>query len=87
MVDVLSLARVVTISVSHPYSVDSYKIMVSNLSMVKDSNCSDSDVLTYVSVKYYSLRVSAIRPYAHTLVRLYEIPFQHKLVYSSILTP
>ena len=40
-----------------------------------------------VLVKYYSFRGSAIRMYPHTIVRPYEGTFQHKLVYSLILTP
>ena len=87
MVDILALAIVVTMSESHPYYVGRYKVMVSNVNLVKDRNCSDSDVLTCVLVKYYSLCVSSIHPYAHTPVRSYENHFQHNLVYSSIITP
>ena len=60
MVDVLALSGVVTMSVSHPYYFGRYKFMVSNVNLVKDINCSDSDVLTYASVKYYSVCASAI---------------------------
>ena len=75
MVDVLYLARVVTMSVAHPYSIVCLKVMVINVNLTKDRNCSASDVLTYISVKDYSFCGSAICPYAHTLVRSYEGPF------------
>ena len=87
MVDLLALAGVATISVAHPYSFSLYKTMVSNINLVKDHNCSDSDILTYVSVKGSSFHGSDIHPYAHTLILLYIITFQHKLVYSFIITP
>ena len=60
MVDILALAIVVTMSESHPYYVGRYKVMVSNVNLVKDSNFNDSDVLMYVLVKYYIFRGSAI---------------------------
>ena len=60
MVDLLALAGVVTISISHPYSFGCYKVMVSNVNLIKDSNFNDSDVLMYVLVKYYIFRGSAI---------------------------
>ena len=53
----------------------SFKVMFSNINLVKYYNCSYSDVLMYISVKYYSYRGFAIRQYAHTLVRSYEGPF------------
>ena len=87
MVDVLALDGVVTISVALPYSVVNYKVVVSNINLVKYRNFSDADVLTYPLVKYYSFRGSVIRPYAHRLVHFYEKPFHHNLVYSSVLTP
>ena len=49
--------------------------MVSNVNVVKDFDCSDSDVITYALVKYYSYDVSFIHMYVHTLVRPYEILF------------
>ena len=73
MVDVLALARMVTISIAHPYSFGSYKVVSGYVNLVKDSDCSDFDVLTYASVKYYSFCGSVIHPYAHTLVRPYDV--------------
>ena len=87
MVDVLALARVITMSVSHPYSVGRYKVVVGNVNLFRYLNCSDSCVLMYVSVKDYSFRGSSIRTFAHTLVRSYERPFQHNLECSSVLNP
>ena len=86
MVDVLSLAGVVTMSVSHPHSVGCYKVMASTVNLVKYCNCSDYDILTYVPVKYYIFHGSSIHLYVHTIIRSYNIPLQHKVVYSSILT-
>ena len=61
--------------------------MASNVNLVKYHYYSDYIVLTYNLVKYYSFGGSVINTYAHTLVRLYEGSFQHKLVYYLILTP
>ena len=63
-------------SVIHPYSEGCYKVMVSNVNLVKDCNYSHSDVLNYVLVKEYSFCGSSIRLYAHTLVRSYGGHFQ-----------
>ena len=60
-------------------------VMVSNVNLVKFHDCSDSNVLTYALVKYYSFGGSIIRPYAHTFVRLYEGLFQHELIYFLII--
>ena len=46
-------------------------LMVSNINLVKGHDCSDSDILTYASVKDYSVGGSIIRPYAHRLLRVY----------------
>ena len=46
MVDVLDLAGMLTMSISHPNSVGHYKIMVININLVKDHDCSEYDVLT-----------------------------------------
>ena len=61
--------------------------MVSNLNLFKIHGCSDSDVLTYASVKDYSFGGYVICLYTHTFARPYEGPFKHKLVYSLILNP
>ena len=87
MVEVLVPAGMVTMAISHPYYFGRYTVTISSVNLVKDHGCSDSAVITYVSVKYYSFGGSFIRLYDHTLVRLYEGPFQQKLVYSSIPTP
>ena len=49
--------------------------MVSNINLVKGHDFSDSDILTYASVKDYIFGGSFIRMYVHTLVRPYEGPF------------
>ena len=49
--------------------------MVSNVNLVKGKYCIDYDLLTYALVKDYGFVGSAIRPYTHTLVSLYESPF------------
>ena len=87
MVDIFSLAVMVTMSIAHPYSFVCYKFMVSNVNLVKYHGCNDSDALTYTSVKDYSFGDSDLRPYIHTVVSPYESPLQHQLIYSSILTP
>ena len=61
--------------------------MVINVNMVKGHDCSESDVLTYTLVKDYIFGGSVIYLYDHTLVRLYEGLFQHKLFFSLIITP
>ena len=58
-----------------PLLCRSFKVMFSNVNLVKYYNCSYSDVLMYVSVKDYSFRGFAMRQYAHTPVRSYEGPF------------
>ena len=68
MIYVLALAGVMTMPVAHPYSVSRYKVIVSNVNLVKYHNCSDSDVLAYVLVTDYSFRGSTILLYAHILV-------------------
>ena len=55
---------------------------VSNLNLVKGNDYSDSDILTYASVKDYSFGGYVIRPYTHTPVHLNVGLFQLKLVYS-----
>ena len=47
-------------------------VMVSSINLVKGHDFSDSNILTYASVKDCSFGGSIICPYAHTLVRLYE---------------
>ena len=47
-------------------------VMVSNINLVKGHDCSDSDVIMYASIKYYSFGGSVILPYAQKLVRPYE---------------
>ena len=61
--------------------------MMSNINLVKHDSCSDSDVLPYALVKDYSFGGSDLYPYVHTSLRFYEGPFQHQLVYFSIITP
>ena len=61
--------------------------MVSNENLVKYHDCIDSEVLMYDLVKYYSFGGSFNYMYNHKLVRPYEGLFQHKLIYSSIITP
>ena len=46
-------------------------VMVSNINLVKGHDCSNSVVITYASVKYYSYDGSVILLYAQKLVRLY----------------
>ena len=77
MVDVLDLVGMATMSVVHTLCFGRNIVTVSNVNLVKYRNCSDANVLTYVSVKYYSFRSSATRPYASTFIRLYGIPFWH----------
>ena len=79
----------VTISIAHPYYVSRYKIMVSNVILVKYHGCSDSEIHVYASVKYYSFSGSDVRPYVHTFVRPHEEPFTQKrqMVYSSTIPP
>ena len=62
-----------------------YTVMVGNINLVKDHNCISSEVIMYVLVNSFS--GSAICLYAHAIIRFYETPLQHKLIYSSILTP
>ena len=75
MVDVLDIALVVTMSLSDPYSFGRYKVMVSNIKLVKDHGCSDTEVLPCASAKHYSLGGSGVRPNIHTFIPLYEGPF------------
>ena len=75
MIGVLSLAGMVTMSIAHPYFVGRYKVMVSNINLVKDHGCSDTEVLPCALVKYYSLGGSGVRPNIHTFIPLYEGPF------------
>ena len=87
MVDLLALDGTVTASIAHPYYVCRYKVMVININLVKYHSCSESDVLPYALVKDYSFGGSDVRSYIHMSVRMYEINFQHQMVYYSILTP
>ena len=87
MVDVLDFFGMAILSIPHPYYFGNYKDMVSNVNLIKYNYDSDSDILTYTLVKYYSFGGSAIRLYAHTSVRSYQRLFQHKLVYYLVITP
>ena len=53
MVDLFVLDGMVTMSISHPYYSNSYKVMISNVNLVKDNNCRESDLLTNDLVKYF----------------------------------
>ena len=87
MVEVLVPAGMVTMAISHPYYFGRYTVTISSVNLVKDHGCSDSAVIPYVSVKYYSFGGSDIRQSVHTFIHPYEGTFHHKLVYYSILTP
>ena len=84
MVVILAFDRMATISISHPYSVSSYKVMVSNVISVKYHGCGDSYVHPYAFLRDYIFGGSDVRPYVNTSVRPYGGTFQHQrqLVYS-----
>ena len=71
MIGVLALAGMVTMSIAHPYFIGRYKVMVSNINLVKDHGCSDSDVHPYAMVEDYSVCGLDVHPYVHTFVRPY----------------
>ena len=71
MVVILALAGMVTMSISHPYYVSCYKVMVSNVILVNDNGCGDSDVRPYDLVKYYGFGGSKVRTYVHTFICTY----------------
>ena len=61
----------VTMSIDHVYSDSEYEVMASNVNLVKDHGCSDSDVHPYAMVEDYSVCGIDIHPYVHTFVRPY----------------